>query len=137
MWKKIVAKAQELALQAEAIKGLSGPEKRTYVIKATSSAIDIPFVPEWMENIIEPILYGFIVDSIIKWWNALTDKNISQIELTPEIMAKTETAVLAEAKGKVDAKLPNSVPIADLKTGESGLTVDQKFDALLAKYAVK
>ena len=136
MFSKIVKKAQELILWAEGtMRDKTGPERKKAVVAALSEAIDIPFVPEWIEGLFEPLLYGFVVDAAVKWWNALTGHRIEEIELTPEIAAKTETAVRAEIKGTAAERLPDVVPGADPKTGES-LTADRKFDALLEKYAV-
>ena len=62
MWQKVITIAQELIKEAEGLKDMTGAQKKAYVVKKMCDAIDIPGVPEWIERIIEPILYGYIVD---------------------------------------------------------------------------
>jgi transcriptional regulator with XRE-family HTH domain len=71
MWKEIVAKAQELIKLAETLAGKTGPEKRAIVVSGMCEAINIPFVPEWLEGLFEPPLYGFI-DWGVAFWNRIT-----------------------------------------------------------------
>jgi hypothetical protein len=118
------------------LKDATGPERKKAVIGMLSEAIDIPFVPEWGESIFEPVLYGFVIDAVVKWWNAVTGHAFENLVLTPEVTEKTFEAVKAEVKGTAAPKLPDTMPSVDPKTGEQ-LTVDQRFDALLAKYAVR
>jgi len=62
-----------LIQQAEhEIKGeSSGPERRKFVIDSVNAIIDLPFVPESVEE----TALGFIVDGIVTAFNKLFGKN--------------------------------------------------------------
>jgi hypothetical protein len=120
MWRNVVAKAQELIRAAEKIKHLSGPEKKAYVVKGMCSAINIPCVPDWIEALIEPVLYGWIVDAVVKWWNTLTNHQLETLPANAETAVAMAEVVIKEAKGE---------PIDEA-------AVNAKFDELLTKYGV-
>jgi hypothetical protein len=125
MLKTIAAKAQELIKFAEGLKDKTGPEKKAIVVKGMCEAIDVPFVPEWIEGLFEPALYGFVVDTAVKWWNRLTGHELGNI-----IVGDDAAEVMAEA---VQSELKAAAAGKDAGAEEIGA----KFDALLAKYAGK
>ena len=50
--------------------GMSGPEKRDGAIKVLNKFVDIPLVPEWLEdNVI-----GFAIDALVASWNKIRGK---------------------------------------------------------------
>jgi hypothetical protein len=59
MLKEIVGKIVEFVKQVEvALAGKTGAEKKAAVIKLVCEAIDIPFVPNWIENLFKPTVYS-------------------------------------------------------------------------------
>jgi hypothetical protein len=127
MWQKIAAKAQELIKLAEGMKDLNGAEKKAYVVKMMCGAIDLPLVPEWIEGLFEPALYGFVVDTAVRLWNEATGHRLEKIpDSDPDAADAMAEAVQAElavaALGKPAAGAPE---------------ISAKFDALLAKYSRK
>ena len=122
MWQKIVAYAQEFIKLAEGFKDKTGVEKRAYVVKKMCEVINIPFVPDWIENLFEPMVYGFVVDTIVKWWNVLTGRKLETIPDNPETAAVMAEVVAAEVKS-----------VASLAV-VSQEDVEAKFQSLLVKY---
>ena len=53
------------------VKEKSGVQKKAWVVTTLSQLIDIPFVPDFLENGLERILYGAIVDAIVYTLNAV------------------------------------------------------------------
>jgi len=133
MWEKIKAEAQTYILWAEqTLRDKTGPERRKAVIDLMCKNINLPYVPAFVECLIEPILYGFVVDSVVKVWNLVTGKAFGGLSLTPEILDKTGQIVTAIAKGEaiqVD-------PAQFAKETADVLGIDAKFDALLVKYGL-
>ena len=125
MWQKVVAKAQELIKYAEGMKDKTGPEKKAIVVKLLCDEINIPGVPDWIERMIEPPLYGFIVDLLVKWWNSLTGH---QLETIPENDAIT--AQMADVVKQEIASISSNTPL-------DVVDINSKFDALLEQYGVK
>lgn len=133
MWEKIKAEAQKWVLWAERdLRDKSGVERRKAVISKMCESIDLPYVPAFVECFIEPILYGFVIDAVVWVWNLVTGKVFDTLNLSPEIVEKTGKIITEAAKGGKP-----SVDMAEFAAETSDLSVDEKFDALLAKCAVK
>jgi hypothetical protein len=131
MFKEIVAKVIAFVKQAEVdLAGKTGAEKKAAVIKLVCGTIDIPLVPNWIENIFKPMLVSALVDIIVKWWNAATGGHIDAIPANDANADMTAKAVQAElaaaARGKV-IELPCE------KTAEAPNITDinARFDALV------
>ena len=124
MWQKIVEKAQELIKVAEGLKDLTGPEKKAYVVKLMCDNISIPGVPAWIERMIEPPLYGWIVDKLVGYWNKATEHHLETIPNVDEITAEITDVVVNEIKA-CGAGVVDAIP-----------DVDEKFNVLLEKYGV-
>jgi hypothetical protein len=131
MFKEIVAKVIAFVKQAEAeMAGKTGAEKKAAVVKLACAAIDIPFVPNWLENMFKPILVSALVDIIVKWWNAATGGHIDAIPASDANADMTAKAVQAElaaaARGEV-IELPGE------RTAEAPNITDinARFDALV------
>ena len=125
MWQKIVAKAHEFIKIAEGFSEMSGAQKRAHVIKAMCDAIDLPYVPQWLENIIEPIIYGYVIDLCVKYWNQVTGHQLENIPDCNESAADMAEIVVSEVKAAATAR------VADHEV------VDDKYQMLLDKYGVK
>jgi hypothetical protein len=122
MWKEIVAKGIELVKVAETLIGKTGAEKRAIVVAWLCKAVNIPFVPEWAEGLIEPPAYGFIIDTVVGIGNRITGHALEKMPDDPEAAETMADIVKDELKAAaVGAK-------AD---------VEEKFNALLEKYRVK
>ncbi|MDR3164671.1 MAG: hypothetical protein LBU13_03755 [Synergistaceae bacterium] len=91
MWKQVVIEAQKLIKLVETLKGKTGPEKKAMVVEAMRAVIDIPCVPEWLEDIIEPALYGLIVDLVHAYWRRKTG---NKLEVIPDDDAEAVTAFI-------------------------------------------
>ena len=120
MWKSIVSKAQELIKIAETIKGMTGPEKKAYVVNGLCGYWDIPFIPQWVERII----YGYVVDLLVRLWNYLINHKLAEIPANEETAEAMAELVEIEVNNIMTGK---TVENADL---------DERFDDLLAKYGV-
>jgi hypothetical protein len=132
MWEKIKAEAQKLVLWAEQnLRDKSGIDRRKAVISKMCEAIDLPYVPGFVEGFIEPILYGFVVDAVVKVWDLVTGKAFGALSLSPEVVGKTGELINAAVSGGLPP-----VDLAGFAAETSGLPLDEKFDALLAKYGV-
>jgi hypothetical protein len=138
MWKKIKELAIELAQWAEKeLKGKTGAEKRAAVVGKMCAVIDIPFIPDWLEGMFEPILYGWIVDNVCNFLNILTEHDIAGVELTPEQIAKVAELIAVTPAGESvlpdERELPDKV-IEDVATAGG---IDAKLAALYEKYGNK
>lgn len=124
MWKNIIAKIQEFIKLAESMKDLSNEQKRAKVVSLMCDAIDIPLIPNWLENLIEPVLYGFLVDRVYALWKRLTCNEWEEVPITEESAELTaeviKEEILAEKTGKA------------IDTNE----VDAKFASLLERYGI-
>ena len=107
MWKNIVIKAQELIKFAEGLKDKTGPERKAIVITGLCDAINLPFIPDWLEKIIEPILYGFIIDVLVKWWNYLTGRDLLTLVDNAETAAVMAGIVVQEIKALATGTVVN------------------------------
>jgi hypothetical protein len=88
-------------------------------------AIDIPFVPDSLETPIERVVYGFLIDRVCDWYNALGNKNFQDLKLSDA--QKEEIVAMIELK-------PEELISPELLEGES---VDDKLDALYTTYKVQ
>jgi hypothetical protein len=134
MWKEIMAKALVLIKFAETLAGKTGPEKRAIVVAGLCKAINIPFMPDWMEGLLEPPAYGFIIDWAVGFWNRVTGHNLDLIPESEEVTEKLTEAVKIELKAAALGVLSGK---PDDGLEPAGDTVDEKFNSLLEKYAVK
>jgi hypothetical protein len=130
MLKEIILKIVTFVKQAEVdLAGKTGAEKKAAVIKLACGAIDIPFVPNWLENMFMPILVSALVDIIVKWWNAATGGHIESIPAGSEDM--TEKAVKAELAAAVKGEIIE-LPAKEKTAETPNITdINARFDALV------
>jgi hypothetical protein len=122
MWRNIAAKVIELIKWAETLAGKTGPEKKALVVKGLCGAVDIPFMPEWAEGLIEPPLYGFIADFLVGVWNRVTGHALEKIPEGPEVTEEMAEMVKQELKAAA--------------TGTKA-DIEDKLRALSEKYGVR
>ena len=58
----------ECIVEAEKLMGMSGANKKDYVVKALNAVIDIPFIPEAIEAKIIGLIVDIVVDVVNKYW---------------------------------------------------------------------
>ena len=139
MWQKIKERAIELVKWAEReLSGKTGAEKRAAVVTKMCALIGIPYLPEWIEVMFEPILYGWVVDKVCNFLNILTEHDITAIALNPEQI--TQAAELLSITPAGVSILPDENSMtggALLKLNAAGDDVDAKLAALCEMYAGK
>jgi hypothetical protein len=117
--------------------GKTGAEKRAAVVAKLCALIDIPYVPEWLEGMIEPILYGFVVDAACNLWNLLFGHTFVNAELTPEQTAKAAELITVTPTGESRLPSEEDLPIKVASLIAEAPDVDAKLSALYAQYGAK
>jgi hypothetical protein len=132
-------RAIELVQWAEkALAGRTGAEKRAAVVAKLAEIIDIPFVPDWIEGMFEPILYGWAVDKACNCLNILTGHAIAAAELTPEQITRAAGLIAATPSGEGTLPDENTLPEdVAAEVDSAGDDIDAKLAALCGKYAGK
>jgi lysozyme family protein len=107
--------------------GAPGSVKREAVINKIVSAIDIPWVPEFIERPLETALVGFFVDLAVEKLNWLTGYSFADVQISEESQERlaevVEAPVMAVAKAAAYAG-PDS-------------SVDDRINALYEQYGIK
>jgi hypothetical protein len=125
MWKDLVARIMALVRWAEQeLKGKTGAEKRNAVIDKAVALINFPFVPDWIETPIERIVYGYLIDQGCRWFNVLGDGSFVGL-----ILSNAQQEKVVEM---IDMNPEEVIPPELIAEGAS---VDEKLNALYAKYA--
>jgi len=107
-------------------RGKTGKEKRDAVVEYMVGLVDIPGIPNFIENPIKRFVFGFIVDKAVEKLNLFTDWDFAGITLSPGQAEK-----LAEI---VDTPVPL---VAQAMTAlPPTASIDEKLDALYKAYAV-
>jgi lysozyme family protein len=126
MWTKIKAQVLEQVLWAEAtLSGKSGEEKKSAVIERLISIIDIPGIPNFIEDPIKQWLFSWLIDLACEKLNWLKDWAFSGVTLEEPQLEKV--AEVLEAPIKVMSKA---------LAGKENATLDEKIDALYRAYSV-
>ena len=132
MFKEIVRKVVAFVKQVEVeLAGKTGAEKKAAVIKLVCAAIDIPFVPNWLENLFKPMLAGAIIDAIFKWLNAATNGHVEAFPATEDAAAALADAAKKELAGAALGKTPVDIPVTKTAEAPSVTDINAKFDALV------
>jgi hypothetical protein len=138
MWKTIKEKALELVQWAEKeLQGKTGAEKRAAVVAKLCVVINIPYVPEWLEGLFEPLVYGVVVDKVCNLLNILTEHSFAEAELTPEQSAKAADLITVTPDGEDVVPHESSIAPEDIKLLRAAESVDDKLNVLYAKYVSK
>jgi hypothetical protein len=134
MWNKIVTTVMELVAWAEReLSGKTGAEKRKAVVEKAVVMINIPFVPDFLETPIERVVYGYLIDRAVGWFNLLgngvfgnlfSELNFAQVGQVVDLI-NTDVVPVEE--------ILEDIP--EISIGIS--SVDDKLNALYAKYAGK
>jgi hypothetical protein len=138
MWREIKEKTFGLIQWAEKeLTGKSGAEKRAAVVAKLCAIIDIPYIPDWLEGMVEPVLYGWVVDKTCNLLNILTEHAFEALSLSPEQISKA--AGLIEITPDGTGILPNEMDLPDNVTEavfDAG-NIDAKLARLYEAYAGK
>ena len=124
MLEKIRKTIASLVFWAERnLKGKSGEEKRAAVIERACDAIDVPFVPEFVERPVKRWVFGMIVDAVVEKINWLSDWLFGDIQPTEEQIDK-----LAEVA---------NAPLAMVASAASaGQSFDERLEELYRQYKI-
>ena len=124
----LIAKLTELIKWAETLGGLSGQEKKSRVIEAVLKWIDIPWVPEFAERAVLKPLLSMLIDWLMTKYNAAFGHdgiaNVPETKEHAEEMAAKAAVEIASARNGEEEQ-------------EAGGDVDERFNELLEKFAVK
>jgi hypothetical protein len=132
MLKEIVGKIVSFVKQAETeLAGKTGPEKKAAVIKLACGAIDIPFVPNWLENIFKPMAAGAIIDAVFKWINASTNGHVEAFPVTSDTTAALADAAQKELTAAAKGEAPVEIPVTKTAEAPNITDINAKFDALV------
>jgi hypothetical protein len=132
MLKEIIEKIVSIAKQVEvALAGKTGAEKRAALIKLVCAAINIPFVPDWLENMFKPMAVGAIFDAIFKWINGSTNGHIEAFPVTPETTEALAEAAKKEIIGAAQGEPPIEIPVEKTTEAPNITDINAKFDALV------
>lgn len=109
--------AVQLVIEAEKnLPGATGAEKRANVIRRLDETVRLP----WYAEPFDGPAFGLLVDMVCEKLNLLTDKDIASV--TPAAAKKAASLL------EVDS---NEIKAA------SGLSVDERIEALYRKYGIK
>jgi hypothetical protein len=132
MFKEIVGKVVSFVKQVEVeLAGKTGAEKRAAVIKFVCEAIDLPFVPNWLENMFKPMAVGKVVDAVFKWINAATNGHVEAFPATPDTTDKLAIAAQTEIAGEAKGKPPVEIPVEKTPEAPNITDINAKFEALV------
>jgi hypothetical protein len=132
MLKEIVEKIAGFVKQVEvALAGKTGAEKRAALIKLVCEAIDIPFVPNWLENMFKPMAVGAIFDAVFKWINGATNGHVEAFPVTPDTTAALAMAAQREIIGAAKGETPIEIPVTKTAEAPNITDINAKFDALV------
>jgi hypothetical protein len=132
MLKEIIEKIVSVAKQVEvALAGKTGEEKRAALINLVCGAINIPFVPDWFENMFKPMVVGKIFDVIFKWINGSTNGHVEVFPVTPETTEALAEAAKKEIIGAAKGEAPVDIPVTKTAEVPNIIDVNAKFDALI------
>jgi hypothetical protein len=102
----------------------TGAERKEAVVNYISDLINIPYVPEWLEAPAKKLALGYIVDLAVEKLNVITGWDFANVDLNLE-----QFDTLVKTMDKPVA------PLLDMVAGlPSEASIDQKFEALTAKY---
>lgn len=109
--------AVQLVIEAEkTLPGATGAEKRASVVKRLDDMVKLP----WYVEPFDGPAFGLLVDLVCEKLNMLTDKDIASV--TPDAAKKVAKII------EVDNSELNAA---------SGLSVDERIEALYRKYGIK
>jgi hypothetical protein len=117
--------------------GKSGKEKRAAVVTKACELTDWPYIPDWIEVMFEPVLYGWLVDGACNLWNILFGHAFTSADLTPEQTAKAAELISVTPVGESLLPKEQDLPIKVAALIAEAPTVDDKLSALYAQYSVK
>jgi hypothetical protein len=132
MLKEIIGKIVNFVKQVEVeLAGKTGAEKKAAVIKLVCGAIDIPFVPAWLENIFKPMAVTAFVDTIFKWLNGSTNGHVEAFPETPETITTLAEVTRKELVGAAKGEAPVEIPVTKTPEAPNITDINAKFDALV------
>ena len=132
MCKEIVGKVLAFVKQVEVeLAGKTGAEKKAAVIKLVCAAIDIPFVPNWLENMFKPMAVGAIIDAIFKWINGATNGHVEAFPVTEDTTAVLAAAAKQELIGAAKGEPPVEIPVTKTAEAPNITDINARFDALV------
>jgi hypothetical protein len=132
MFKDIVAKVVEFMKKTEVeLAGKSGAEKKAAVIKLVCGAIDIPFVPNWLENMFKPMAVTAIIDAIFNWVSAPTNGHVEAFPVTPDTTAALADIAQKELVGAAKGAAPVEIPVVKTAEAPNVTDINDKFQALV------
>ncbi|MDR1377934.1 MAG: hypothetical protein LBJ36_02645 [Synergistaceae bacterium] len=99
------------------LSGKTGAEKKKAAVAKMSELIDLPYVPEWLEDLIEPALYGVAIDAVCNLFNILTNHSFKNVQLTSEQATKAVALTEAEPFLPHESALPDDVLESMTATG--------------------
>jgi hypothetical protein len=132
MLKEIIAKVVIFVKQVEVeLAGKTGAEKKAAAVKLACGAIDIPFVPNWIENIFKPMAVTAIIDWLFKWLNGSTNGHVEAFPVTPETTAVLAEVVQKELVSAAKGETPVEIPVTKTPEAPNIIDINAKFDALV------
>ena len=132
MLKEIVGKIVAFVKQVEVeLAGKTGAEKKAAVIKLVCAAINIPFVPDWLENMFKPMAVTAIIDAIFKWINAATNGHVEAFPVTEDTTAALAEAAQRELVSAAKGETPVEIPVTKTAEAPNITDINAKFDALV------
>jgi hypothetical protein len=132
MLKEIVGKIVEFVKHVEvALAGKAGAEKKAAVIKLVCEAIDVPFVPNWIENLFKPMIVTAIIEPIFNWISACTNGHVEAFPVTPDKTAVIAEFVKEELVGAAKGQTTVEIPVTKTAEAPNITDINRKFDALV------
>jgi hypothetical protein len=132
MFKDIVGKVLNFVKQVEIdLSGKTGAEKKAAVIKLACEAIDIPFVPNWIENIIKPMAVTAIIDAAFKWMSGPTNGHVESFPVTENTTAALAEAVQKDLVAAAKGEAPVEIPVTKTAEAPNITDINARFDALV------
>ena len=132
MLKELITKIVNFAKQVEVeLAGKSGAEKKAAVVKLVCGAIDIPFVPNWLENMFKPAIVTAVIDAIFKWINGATNGHVEAFPVTPDTTEALAEPAKKEIIGAAKGELPVEIPVTKTAEAPNITDINARFDALV------
>jgi hypothetical protein len=105
--------------------------------KLVCGAVNLPFVPDWIESRIKPMVVGSIVDSVFKWVNSVTNGHIEAFPVTPDTTEALAEAAQRELVATATGKAPAEAVVTKTAEAPNIADINAKFDALVRKKLAK
>jgi hypothetical protein len=132
LFKEIIGKIVGFVKQVEvALTGKTRAEKKAAVVKLVCEAIDIPFVPNWLENMFKPMAVTALIDAIFKWMNGSTNGHVDAFPVTPDTVDALADIAQKEIAAAVKGEIPVEIPVTKTPEAPNISDINAKFDALV------